>query len=130
MAPNALFIATFVRGEQDYEGDGWVYPGCVSYSLERMMALAEEQGLACRTIEWPHQAQQTWVIYSHCESASRIPEMDDALRLLALETELEHAKARLAKMESHPYVRLGMKVVGNPLYNKLRETTNRLRKVS
>ncbi|MCH8025204.1 MAG: class I SAM-dependent methyltransferase [Chloroflexi bacterium] len=127
MAPNALFAATFVQGEQDYEGDGWVYPGCVSYSLERMTALAEEQGLACQTIEWPHPAQQTWVVYSHSENACRIPEMGDAMKLLALENELKYAKARLAKIESHPYVRLGMKVVGNPLYNRLRETTNRLR---
>lgn len=130
MAPNALFIATFVQGERDYEGDGWVYPGCVSYSLERIVALAEDQGLACRTIEWPHQTQQTWVVYSHCESASRIPEMGDALRLLALRSELDYAKARLAKMESHPYVRLGMKVIGNPLFDKLRKTTARLRRAA
>ncbi len=130
MEPNALFLATFVQGEQDYEGDGWVYPGCVSYSLERMTALAEDQGLTCQTIEWPHPAQQTWVVYSHSENACRIPEMGDAMKLLALENELKYAKARLAKIEGHPYVRLGMKVVGNPLYNRLRETTSRLRKAA
>ncbi len=128
MAPNAFFVATFVQGEEDYEGDGWVYPGCVSYSLERMTTLAEEQGLACQKIDWPHPAQQTWVVYSHSENACRIPEMGDAMKVLALENELKYAKARLAKIESHPYVRLGMKVVSNPLYNRLRETTSRLRR--
>ena len=127
MAPNAIFAATFVQGEQDYEGDDWVYPGCVSYSLETMTSLAEERGLACQIIDWPHPAQQTWVIYSHSENAYQLPEMGDSMKLLALENELKYAKARLAKIESHPYVRLGMKVIGNPLYNRLRETTNRLR---
>ena len=56
--------------------------------------------------------------------------MGESMKMLALENELRYAKARLVKIESHPYVRLGMKVIGNPLYNRLRETTSRLRKAA
>ncbi len=130
MAPNALFVATFMQNERDYEGDSWMYPACVSYSLETIMALGTKQGLACQKIEWPHGAQQTWVVYSHSKGGSRIPEMGEAMRLLALENDLKYVRERLARIENHPYVRLGMKVVGSPLYTGLREATSRLRKAS
>ena len=128
MAPNALFIATFLMGEEDNGGDAWVYPGCVAYTLDTMRALGKEQGLACRAIDWPHAAQQTWLIFAHEENAEQIPELDDATRMLSLESDLRFAKARLAKLENHPYVRLGMNVVGHPLYARVRSAASRMRK--
>lgn len=130
MEPTALFAATFVRGEDNYARDEWVYPGCVAYTLDKMVSLAREQSLACRLIDWPHPAQQTWVIFSHPQYEEHVPNPSDLTRLFCLETELRFAKARLAKMESHPYVRLGLRIVGHPLYTRLRSATDRLLKAA
>lgn len=130
MGPTTLFAATFVRGEHDYTGDAWVYPGCITYTPGRMVGLAEEQGLICRLIDWPHPAQQTWLIIAHPESEEQIPDPSDLTKLLCLESELRFAKARLAKLERHPYVRLGLNIVGHPLYSRLRSTANRLLKAA
>lgn len=130
MAPGALFVATFLMGEKDYAGDAWVYPGCVTYTMDTMRALGKEQGLVCRAIDWPHAAQQTWLIFAHEENAEQIPDLDDSTKILSMENDLRFAKARLAKLQNHPYVRLGMNVVGHPLYTRMREATSRLRKAA
>lgn len=130
MAPGALFVATFLMGEEDYTGGSWVYPGCVTYTLDTMRALGKEQGLACRAIDWPHAAQQTWLIFAHEENAEQIPDLDDTTRTLSMENDLRFAKARLAKLQNHPYVRLGMNVVSHPLYARVREATSRLRRAA
>lgn len=130
MAPNASFVATFLMGEEDYAGDSWVYPGCVTYTLDTMRAFGKNQGLACRVIEWPHAAQQTWLIFAHEENAEQIPNVDERTKILSTETDLRFAKARLAKLEAHPYVRLGMNVVSHPLYTRVRDATSRLRKAA
>lgn len=130
MAPGALFVATFLMGERDYAGDAWVYPGCVTYTLDTMRALGKEQGLACRAIDWPHAAQQTWLIFAHEENAEQIPDLEDSTKILSMENDLRFAKARLAKLQNHPYVRLGMNVVSHPLYTRMREATSRLRKAA
>lgn len=130
MAPNASFVATFLLGEEDYAGDSWVYPGCVKYTLDTMKAIGKNQGLACRVIEWPHAAQQTWLIFAHEENAEQIPTVDERTKILSAETDLRFAKARLTKLETHPYVRLGMNVVSHPLVTRVRDVTSRLRKAA
>ena len=95
-----------------------------------MQGVAAEQGLACRPIMWHHAAQQAWLILTHPENAHRIPDPGDAARVLSLERDLQFAQARLAKLERHPYVRLGMKVVSHPLYANVRNATSRLRKAA
>lgn len=62
MHERTLFAATFVEGD-DYTGDAWTYPECVTYRRERISALAQEAGLACRVVAWPHPSSQTWVVF-------------------------------------------------------------------
>ena len=62
MTPVSVFAATFVKGAKNYEGDDWVYPGCVTYTMEHMERLAKQHGLACRPVGWRHPNNQTWVV--------------------------------------------------------------------
>lgn len=110
MKPTAVFAATFVEGDTDYTGTEWVYPGCVTYRLEHMAHLAGEHGLACRRIDWPHPAQQQWVLFTHPEHAEQLPALGDASALLRLEQETRFLKERLERIESHPYVKLGQRI--------------------
>jgi len=62
MKQTSLFIATFAKGDDDYSGDEWVYPGFVMYTEDRMRALFEEQGLASSILNWPHPEFQVWIV--------------------------------------------------------------------
>ena len=64
MNQDAIFLATFVLGKEDYEGSEWVYPGCVTFkekTIERMISNAD---LVCRKLKWRHPNGQTWFAIS------------------------------------------------------------------
>jgi SAM-dependent methyltransferase len=63
LAPDGLLIASFVVGPDDYTGDSWVYPQCVTYTEAAMHRMAEQAGLRCKVIEWPHPNAQTWALF-------------------------------------------------------------------
>ncbi|GEM_PF-1283502 len=61
---DGLFLATFIWGKEDYEGDDWVYPGCVAYRPSSIKKKAwDEAGLKMLTTDWPHPNGQNWVIF-------------------------------------------------------------------
>ena len=83
LAPNGLVLATFVRTDQlgqtgDYQGSGWIYPGCVAYRDETIFTLAEKAGLAGRVLPWFH-PRQTWFALAH--SANQLPPLSDDIHL-------------------------------------------------
>jgi len=63
LAAQGILAATFIRGNKDYTGGEWVYPGCVQYTAQGMKSLAGEAGLGFRIIDWPHPNGQTWAIF-------------------------------------------------------------------
>lgn len=110
MKPTSIFAATFVKGKQNYTGNEWPYPDCVSYTLEHMISLVKEQGLVCKPIDWPHPNQQTWVVIVNPENEKNLPDLSDITKLSRLENELTFYKERLSGIEGNPYVRLGLKI--------------------
>lgn len=60
MKPTSIFACTFLEGKENYAGDSWVYPGCVTYTRSYFEKLAEENGLSCRFLNWPHSSYHTW----------------------------------------------------------------------
>jgi SAM-dependent methyltransferase len=66
MTPSSTFAATFVPGDEDYGGEEWVW--CATYTPERLAGLAEEAGLSCDPIDWPHPTSQQWVVLRARES--------------------------------------------------------------
>ncbi len=65
MTPSSLFLATYTPGDESYEGDAWVYPGEVAYRPERIRGMAEEEGLTCEEVGWPHPTgRQRWVAFA------------------------------------------------------------------
>lgn len=111
MKPTSIFVATFVRGEKNYTGDKWVYPGCVTYSLEWIVQLSKELGLICKPINWPHPNQQTWVLMTYPENEKSFPDLSIGASL-HLKSELNSYKEKIARLEKHPYVKFGLKVNG------------------
>lgn len=76
MTPTSRFVATFVMGEKDNEVDKWFYPDCVEYTLDFMISLITEQGLACKPLKWKHPNNRaTWMVISSKESQNEIPDL-------------------------------------------------------
>ena len=67
---NGLIAATFINGNSDFEGDAWVYPGCIHYRHSTIIRFAEEAGLSVVRIPWYH-PRQTWYLFS--KDRSRLP---------------------------------------------------------
>lgn len=61
LAPGGLLFATFVEGEPEKRGSGWLYPQNVPYQWEEVEGMANEAGLAATRISWPH-PRQKWFI--------------------------------------------------------------------
>ncbi len=64
MTTTSILAATFVKGDKDYAGSEWVYPGCVQYTLDYMKDIATQHGLACTPIGWKHPNNQSWVVFA------------------------------------------------------------------
>ncbi len=73
MIPSSVFAATFLMGTDDYVGNEWVYPNCVTYTLERIEELAKEFGLIVKVIDWPHPNGQTWVLITYPDNGIAMP---------------------------------------------------------
>jgi cyclopropane fatty-acyl-phospholipid synthase-like methyltransferase len=58
----ALF-ATFLEGKEDYQGDGWVYPGCVNFRLATLEQAAARQGFRFMLLDWYH-PRQRWALFA------------------------------------------------------------------
>ena len=111
MKPSSIFAASFCEGEKNYTGDQWVYPGRVFYKLEFLEAEAAENGLVCVPVDWPHVCDQRWIVFTdplNIENVNRV--CGDSQKLAYLENKLRCSEQRLAKVENHPYVKLGLKI--------------------
>ena len=63
LASSGALLATFVKGETDCDEPGWVYPGCVNYTVHRMAQLARECGYEFELLDWLH-PRQTWALFA------------------------------------------------------------------
>jgi len=110
MKPAAVFAANYIGGEENYEGDEWVYPDCCSYTPDHMAGLVEEQGLVCRAIDWPHPNPVNWIAITHPENEKNLPDVRNAANLQGLGSQLNDCRTRLEELETDRYVRYGIKL--------------------
>lgn len=108
MKPTSIFAATFILGNDDYEGDDWVYPGCVKFTQETIVRMAEEQGLACVPTIWPHLYDQTWFVITDPANLDNVPPLSDAASIAILHKQLAACESELGALKGHPYVKFGM----------------------
>jgi len=104
MKPTSFFVATFVEGEENYAGDEWVYPGFVTYTLDFIKIMFENNGLICESIDWPHPTSQKWLVAT--TRANSRNEMnthfnDKVNNLSRLEKEVKRYKSRLEQIREN-----------------------------
>ena len=59
MDAESIFAATFFPAEQSYDGDEWTW--LAGYTPERIAGMAEDAGLSCDTLDYPHPSGQQWI---------------------------------------------------------------------
>jgi len=72
LQPGGCFAATFLTGDVDFEGKGWVYPGCVKFRVQTIAQLAEDCGYHFKMLNWYHPRQSWCVFYRESFDASWI----------------------------------------------------------
>ncbi len=80
LAPEGKLFATFVERESSAAGSGWLYPGLVPYTWEKMRSLIEQSGMAARRIDWA-QPRQSWFVAALPEAESEIDDLARQIRL-------------------------------------------------
>ena len=65
MHSKSIFLATYVSGQENYDGREWVYPQSVPYTEERMLQFASEAGLLATPQAWQHPNDQRWLMITH-----------------------------------------------------------------
>ncbi|MFM9059438.1 MAG: methyltransferase [Planctomycetaceae bacterium] len=78
LEPGGLIAVTFVEGDRDEEQPGWVYPGCVTYTRDRIRRFADAAGLCTCAIPWFH-PRQSWHLFAL--DRSRLPAPAEAALL-------------------------------------------------
>jgi tetratricopeptide (TPR) repeat protein/SAM-dependent methyltransferase len=63
---DGLALLTFIKGEKDFEGDGWIYPECVEFTLSTIYEFAKSAGLQVQELPWYH-PRQTWFYFFKSE---------------------------------------------------------------
>jgi SAM-dependent methyltransferase len=113
LKPGALFAASFVEGDEDYDGEAWVYPETIRYRAATMERLAAEAGLECRRVEWFHIGGQTWFVFYLPGSAPDVEPLATLNQIAPLKVEMTHYKMRsdrLEKIEKHPLFRIAARL--------------------
>ncbi len=60
---DGVLFATFLIDDQDFAGEGWVYPSCVKYRPETIAQIAAQAGLTFEILNWLH-PRQTWAAFA------------------------------------------------------------------
>ncbi len=108
MRDTSIFAATFVRGEENYTGDAWVYPGCVRYTLEYMENLVQQSGLVCTPYEWRHpNSAQSWLFITEYSSVDNIPDLNSFVDVAFMENQIVKYREKLARLEKQISKELG-----------------------
>jgi SAM-dependent methyltransferase/tetratricopeptide (TPR) repeat protein len=70
LTPTGCALVTFIKGVDDFDGDGWVYPSCVEFTESTILSFVTNLDLKIKELPWFH-PRQTWFILSH--SVENIP---------------------------------------------------------
>ncbi|WP_146129539.1 tetratricopeptide repeat protein [Alteromonas alba] len=59
---NGAALLTFIKGDKDFEGNGWIYPECVEFTVSKVFEFAKNAGFQVQELPWYH-PRQTWFYF-------------------------------------------------------------------
>ncbi|MFK5955345.1 MAG: class I SAM-dependent methyltransferase [Planctomycetota bacterium] len=60
---DGALLGTFLVDDKDFDGEGWIYPGCVKFRIETIAQLAKECGYGFEMLDWGR-PRQSWALFS------------------------------------------------------------------
>jgi tetratricopeptide (TPR) repeat protein/SAM-dependent methyltransferase len=63
LTDDGIALVTFIKGEQNFAGNGWIYPDCVEFTESTILTFIEACGLHVKELPWFH-PRQTWFVVS------------------------------------------------------------------
>ena len=76
LKPSGALFGTFLIGDNDFEGNGWIYPSCVLFTPETVQAIANANGLEFLMLNWHHPRQKWAAFYKPGFDISRMESGD------------------------------------------------------
>ena len=59
---HGVLLATFLIDDKDSEELGWIYPGCVKFTPDKVKEISSKYGLHFQLLDWFH-PRQTWAAF-------------------------------------------------------------------
>lgn len=108
MHTSSIFACTYHKGDSNYKGEEWVYPDVVGYETDFFAKMAADEGLRAQEIQWNAPPGQRWMLIVRSDYEGQALSFDDCLPVLLAER--DYYRKRVAEIESHPYVRVGIAI--------------------
>ncbi len=99
LEPTGVFVASYVAGEVDHDGEAWVYPSCVRYRPATIAGWAEAAGLVAHPVEWFHAGGQQWVAFTHPGHAPDLAPLAAANTVAPMRLEVGYYRRRQERLE-------------------------------
>jgi len=124
MKSSSIFAASYMQGDENYEGDEWLYPRTSFYTPGRMREMVSSVGLISFPVDWPHPRGAKWILLCKTENESKVLKLVEKANEFHLHEKLDELQMKvyeteqaLARLRAHPYVKIGMKI--NQLLRRL-----------
>lgn len=79
LAPDGKLFATWVEGQREKQGTGWIHKGARQYTWENLEGHLRESGLVARRLDWPH-PRQSWFVAARPQDEASIEALAGTLR--------------------------------------------------
>lgn len=117
MRSTSIFAASYMCGDENYEGREWLYPKTSFYTPSRMAEMSSAAGLSCVPFDWPHPRGAKWILLcdprnesSVLSLAGKASEFHLHEKLNELQIRLAESERALSRLRTHPYVKIGMRI--------------------
>ncbi|RMG39226.1 MAG: class I SAM-dependent methyltransferase, partial [Methanobacteriota archaeon] len=110
MHSRSIFLATYLPGEENYQGNTWAYPECITFTPEFMEGVIHDVGLAVLPLDWPHPGDQKWMVITEEQNIENIQKMMSFPGMHILEDKIRQQQERLKKFESNPLIKFGLRI--------------------
>lgn len=116
MKHDSVFLANFTKGDENYTGSEWLYPGHAigeedttavhsTYTITHMINVVSEYGFKCTVLDWPHPRKNvTWIAITQPDY--KMPILNNP----NLAAELDRCRQKVERIEANPVVRLARRM--------------------
>lgn len=91
LKPTGALFGTYIQGEEDDSSQGWIYPGCIKFTDQKVEEMAAKYGFSVRVLPWEH-PRQTWALFYKKDFNSRVIGLQGQMHWNAVAKKREHER--------------------------------------